>query len=420
MVQEFINKHFLYLLVFTLTFGILLYDLIGFDYTDEFCALFLFFLFGYYVFNTPDWRIEKSFLITLAIFFFYLCYSFWIGSNVKAAILTDFLIQIKPYLAFFCVFSITPVLSANQKVALKLVALLFWVFLLLVGIIELFHEGTMRLIMGHQAYYAAAVVSVSLCYLLCTNFTLKDKLIFLLLLSIGIISGRSKFFGFYAFAVVLILYFSNTKHFKLNVQTIVVGIFLLAAMIFVAWSKIQLYFIQNLTVEPEERDLIARFVLYATSIQIFQDYFPFGSGFGSFATFSSGLYYSDIYAQYGVENVWGMNKQSYPYIADTYYPSLAQFGVVGLLLYIGFWLFIVGRAYTYFKANNQLLMYLMMAILVTIYFAIEGTSDSTFTTHRGFFILMLLGMCLAYMRKMASPQHTEVTTTQHSDESTAN
>ena len=48
MIQEFINKHFFYLLIFTLTFGILLYDLIGFDYTDELCALFLFILFVFY------------------------------------------------------------------------------------------------------------------------------------------------------------------------------------------------------------------------------------------------------------------------------------------------------------------------------------------------------------------------------------
>ena len=51
MIQSLINKHFFNLLLFTLTFGILLYDAIGFDYTDEICALFLFVLFGISVFH---------------------------------------------------------------------------------------------------------------------------------------------------------------------------------------------------------------------------------------------------------------------------------------------------------------------------------------------------------------------------------
>lgn len=61
MVQSLINKHFFNLLLFTLTFGILLYDAIGFDYTDEICALFLFVLFGIYLFSTSDWNFNKGF-----------------------------------------------------------------------------------------------------------------------------------------------------------------------------------------------------------------------------------------------------------------------------------------------------------------------------------------------------------------------
>lgn len=51
-------------------------------------------------------------------------------------------------------------------------------------------------LMGHPAYYAAAVVCVSLCYLYCSKFTNLDKITFVALLSIGLISGRSKFYGF--------------------------------------------------------------------------------------------------------------------------------------------------------------------------------------------------------------------------------
>ena len=41
-----------------------------------------------------------------------------------------------------------------------------------------------------------------------------------------------------------------------------------------------------------------------------------------------------------------------------------------------------------------------MVILIIGFFAIEGTTDSTFTTHRGFFVLMLLGMILSDLKRL--------------------
>ncbi|OAV70867.1 Lipid A core - O-antigen ligase [Bacteroidales bacterium Barb6] len=401
MLQENINKYFYNLFVFTLLFGILLYDLVGFDYTDELCASALFILFGYYLFNTPDWSINRAFLITLGIFLFYLCYSFYIRSNVPVGILSDFIIQIKPYLAFFCVYSIAPVFSKTRKEILKSLSVLFWILLLIIAVAELFQTDAIYITMRHPAYFGAAVISVSLCYLYCTGFSLKNKLVFLLLLSVGLVAGRSKYYGFFALSTIVILYFSNLKHLKVNSRTIFVTACMLAAIVFVAWNKIELYFVQNITADGEEEDLIARFVLYAISFLVFKDYFPFGSGFGSFATYSSGLYYSDIYAKYGVEGVWGMSKSYYSFIADTYYPSLAQFGVAGVLLYISFWVYIMLKSYFYFKKNTDAqIKYFVIVILITAFLGIEGIADSTFTTHRGFFILMLLGAALSAMKNI--------------------
>ncbi len=417
--QDLVNKHFYNLLLFTLTFGIILYDAIGFDYTDEICALLLFTLFGYFLFKTPEWPINKAFLVTLGVFLFYLFYSFYIGSNVRAGILTDFTIQIKPYLAFFCVYSMGPFLTENQKIKLKLLSLFFWLFLLGLGIADIFNPGLIIIIMGHASYFAAAVISVSLCYLYCTNFTLKNKCIFLLMLSAGLVSQRAKFYGFYAFAVVFVFYFSNLKHLKLNVKTVFILCCAFVGIILVAWNKIELYFVHGLNADGEEEDFIARFVLYATSFEIFRDYFPFGSGFGSFATFASGKFYSEIYTQYGIEGVWGISKDFYSYVADTYYPSLAQFGIVGVLLYVGFWLYIFIKAFRFFKADpERQLMYFFIIILITAFFGIEGTSDSTFTTHRGFFILMLLGLTLASMRKSIQTDSVQLDNTSKEDEDT--
>ncbi len=398
MIQEFINRHFFNLFIFTFIFGLLLYGAIGFDYTDEICAFILFILYCFVFFKNPKWEINKAFLITIGIFLFYLIYSFCIGSNVKQAIISDFIVQFKPYLSLFCIYSLMPKLSIYQKSKLRLFCFFAWCFLLVIGLLSFIFPDIIVTTMGHNAYYAAGVIAVSLCYLFTSNFTQKDKISFLIMLALGLISTRAKFYGFYALSLMCIIFFSNVKSIRLTPKNFFILIITLALILFVAKEKISLYFIDSLSIE-NEKDLIARFVLYTTSISIFMDYFPFGSGFASFATFSSGVYYSNIYQEYGIEKVWGISKDFYNYIADTYYPSLAQFGIVGVILYIFFWIYILRKAFRFFKQEDAA-KHMIIVLLITCFFGIEGVADSTFTTHRGFFILMILGLTLSEMKYM--------------------
>ena len=402
MLQDFINKHFFSLFLFTLIFGLLLYGTIGFDFIDEICAALLLVLFGYALFKSPEWPINKAFLIVIGVFLFYLCYSICIDSNTKAAIITDFIIQFKPYLALFCVYSLQPNFSANQKKVLRMICIFFWCILFLLAGIEMVKPHTLEAVMGHNTYFAAGVIAVSLCYLYTSEFSTKNKIIFILMLSIGLISGRSKFYGFFALSVMAIIFSPYIQYFKLNFKTILVILITLALVMFVAWKKISFYFVEGIVGDAEE-DSIARFVLYSKSILILKDYFPFGSGFGSYATYASGLYYSDIYSQYGIDNVWGISKKFYSFIADTYYPSLAQFGITGVLLYITFWIYIIKKAFHFFKKTLQAKL-MIIVILLVCFFAIEGTTDSTITTHRGLFMMMLLGLMMGEMKNIVQNQ----------------
>ena len=104
MIQEFINKQFYNLFIFTFIFGLVLYGTIGFDSIDEICACILLILFIFATFKTPDWAINKSFLAVSSVFIFYTIYSFYIHSNSAKGIISDMIIQFKPYLAFFAVY----------------------------------------------------------------------------------------------------------------------------------------------------------------------------------------------------------------------------------------------------------------------------------------------------------------------------
>ena len=109
--------------------------------------------------------------------------------------------------------------------------------------------------------------------------------------------------------------------------------------------------------------------------------------------------WKDFDIKYGIDNVWGMTKSHYNFVADTFYPSLAQYGVVGIFLYLLFWIYILRKAIR-FSSKAQDKKYISMVLMIIGFFAIEGTTDSTFTTHRGFYVLMLLGLILADLKRI--------------------
>lgn len=107
-----------------------------------------------------------------------------------------------------------------------------------------------------------------------------------------------------------------------------VGILCACAIGFwLAKSKILDYFSWGLTA--------ARPALYIVSFSIMRDYFPLGSGFGTFASSLSGEYYSPLYYMYRIQNVSGLERDlGYAYIADTFWPYIfGQFGVLGTFIY---------------------------------------------------------------------------------------
>ncbi|MDR1602126.1 MAG: O-antigen ligase domain-containing protein [Tannerella sp.] len=411
MKQSHVDRYFFALFIFALIFSILLYKAIGFTYTDELCVLALFVLFLMAMMKIHDWHFNKAFLITLAVFVFYTCYSFQIGSNTPRGIANDLAIQLKPYLGFFCVYQLKPAMNASRKRMLRDVCLLFWfIFLLPIGLVSLVNVKVFDLLLEHPVYYGIAVTIVSLCYLYCSGFTRRDKLVFLLMLSIGLFCGRSKFYGFFALSVFMMFFFSNIANLKLNFKNIMIIICMLAVIAYVAWGKISLYFYQALTDEMEN-DLIARFVLYRTMPEVLSDFFPFGSGFASFATYSSGEYYSEIYAKYGIEIVYGLSKAYHGFISDTFYPSLAQFGVAGIVLFLSFWIYIVKRAFINYRKTQNIKL-IMIAILIVCFLAIECTTGSTFIAQGGFFVMMILGLILSEKKHEAEQTKINI----HGDE----
>lgn len=399
MIQDFINRHFYSYFIVAFVFCVLLYNVIGFKSADELLGLVLLFFYIFFVSKCEYWPFNKAFFVTILCFIFYTGYSFYIRSNTAAGIITDLIIQMKPYLAFFAAYQMMPRFTEKQKSLLKYFCLIVWLLLVPIGFYSLIDSSIFKIIMEHPTNYAASAVCLSLIYLYCSKYTMTEKLIFILMLSIGLFSGRSKFYGFFVFASCFIIYFDDISKVKINFKTTSIFLLILFGVCWVAKEKLELYFVQTLT--GEEKDLLARFVLYTTSIDILHDYFPFGSGLASFATHASGLYYSELYPKYGIEGVWGLSRNEWYFVADTYYPSLAQFGFVGIGLFILFWIYLFRKSFLLLHKTNNML-YFAVSILAICFLFIENVADASFTSNRGLFMMLFLGLLMSEQKALVN------------------
>ena len=400
--QAFINRQFFNLTLFTLIFGVMFYDVIdtaGFSYVDEICAALLLALYGYKVFTTKTWAFNRFFLAVIGVFVFYLVYSIIIRSNTRGAIMLDFVIQIKPYIAFFCVYALRPALSDSQKRIIRQLIVLCSLYVFTVGLLGLAYYDVIKYTFAHVSRLATASSILAMLYLYCSDYTKNDKLVFILILAIGLLSTRSKHFGFSAFCTLIIFYFSQTTTMKLNLKNSFFLLVAIAFTVFVAWNKIYFYFVTGGFGDGRTpTDLFARMALYYFSIYVLMDFIPFGSGFATYATYASAEHYSPVYVKYGMNKMYGLTKAAPDFVADTYYPALAQFGFVGVVLFFYFWVYLAKKAIrAYAKGYRK---ESLIAIMIIIFFLIECTSDSTITHNRGMFMMMLAGLVFSDMREV--------------------
>lgn len=85
---------------------------------------------------------------------------------------------------------------------------------------------------------------------------------------------------------------------------------------------------------------------------ILKDFIPFGPGFGSYACYASSVYYSPLYYKYGLDCVYGLSEDRGG-ISDTFFPHLAQFGVVGIVLFAMFFYRRYKETISLYKVNGN-------------------------------------------------------------------
>jgi len=377
---------FLLVLMFYLV-GVLFYELIAkvfdFTYTDEILASLIFVYFLFY-----GNKREKEFYVCLAFFFFYLAYSLLFPHNIKRAIASDFIMQIKPYIVFYGVLALRITLSARQKKVLRNLCVVVSLFLLFpAGLLGV--DRWQSDFFGHYSRFATACVVTGMLYYYSSSRDSKAVLITFLIWGLSIFSLRSKAFGFCAMSLCLFLLWRDANNLKriFSFKNVVLVSVLIGVVFFAAWEKISYYFIVG---AEDATNLMARPMLYFGAVEILKDYPIFGTGFGSYATYASEVYWSPLYMQYKLV-YFSYDIMMRQYISDVWFPALAEVGLVGIVFFLVFWYRRLTEANAISQQTGDISIF-RMTILITVFFFMESVADSTITHNRGAMVFLLLAM----------------------------
>ena len=315
---------------------------------------------------------------------FYLVYSLLIQVTTFRGVYLDLLQQLRPYAVFYLTWMMAPEFTSKQKKRIKWVMLFsFFGYLILFKIKP-------SVVTPYGGEESAALGQIALCcamiYYLFSKQTKRNRNIAILIMLLGLISGKSKYFGECVVFIALMMFVKSKINFT-SVSTLLKVAALGCVVIFFTWTKFNAYYVEGFQDDAQE---MARPLTYETGMEImFKDYIPFGSGLGSFGTAAAAKEYSPLYYDYKLDMVWGLTPENPMFLADAFYPTLAEFGIVGLFFFLWFW---KKRLWECNKIPN--IVYYRMALMAILALALESTADSSYLSGKGMGYFMVLALCL--------------------------
>ena len=284
------------------------------------------------------WRVYRPLLLTLAVMSAYVVYSCFKPYNTLPYIVMDAIIELKPFVPLMVVVAIKPRITEGEKTILKGLTLLNTALVIALYFMTMFREYTLEM---HIMYLGASCLVNMLVWIYCSiddegHVSRRDMAVALAMLAIGLGCTRAKYYGEAVVVVFFLLLYRPRMFHGAKPAHWLLAIAMVATVVAVSWNKISYYFItgNSDSLDPTVIESFARPVLYATGGLILISEIPLGSGLASFASYASQAHYSQLYHEYGISKIHGLSEDFGDFICDAFYPSLAQFGMVGVVLFV--------------------------------------------------------------------------------------
>lgn len=231
-----------------------------------------------------------------------------------------------------------------------------------------------------------AICSLLVCYFLYNDNSNRKKvhlyLDILAALFLVVIAGRVKAIGF---MILFLLVVFKEKLFKTKKQVKLIN-FIIPMIVVICFASgyIESYFFNSTQ---------SRAIMIRTAFKIAIDYFPLGSGFGTFGTDISREYYSPLYGDYRISNVWGLSKRYNAFVADSMFPAIiGETGFIGLIIYI----LIFYNLFRNFSKNITDRKKRVFLFLILFYVLIECVAETMLMTSRGVFLFCFMAFSVNY------------------------
>ena len=370
-------------------------DLPGFSSIDEIMMGILFvYTFMKYSNRSINRRPWREFMVCLSVIAFYTLYSLMFGVNVAGGVWLDLLQEIRPYSIIFCTWILNPRFTKKQKkwmLGTMVITLFSWIF---------YHPQTLDTqVEAEFPVLGQLAICTGMAWYLLTEDTKRNRYIALALVLTGMFAPKFKFMGEVVCFIAFIFFVKKKLNFQ-STKTILFACILVIVVLAVTWTRFDAYYVSGLS-----NDQLARPMTYKTSLVILGDYFPFGPGMGTFACSGAWKFYSPLYYEYNLNTIWGLGDStigSGAFICDAYYPTLAQFGIVGVFFFCWFWK-------RRLVAFNQIvdMRYYRVAMLTFCCLVIEQTADSSWLSGKGMGYCMLIALCLNANRNAMEQRRRE-------------
>ena len=354
-------------------------DLPGFSSVDEaMTVLLLIYTLWMYSHNRSiNKRPWKEFTVCISLIVFYTVYSLLFGANVSGAVWLDLMQEIRPYTIIYCTWILNPRFTKKQKkwmLGTMVLTLFSWI---------LYHPATFESQNAEFPVLGQLAICTGMSWYLFTKATKRNRNIALLLVFTGMLAPKFKFIGEVVCFIAFVFFIKKRLNFK-SPKTMIYVALVIAIILMLTWTRFDAYYVSGL-----QNEELARPMTYKTSLRILWDYLPFGSGMGSFACNGAWQHYSPLYFKYNLDGIWGLSPNAGGFICDAYYPTLAQFGFVGVFFFCWFW----KRRLAAFDIIADM-RYYRVAMITFCSLAIEQTADSSWLSGKGMGYCMLIALCL--------------------------
>lgn len=325
-------------------------------------------------------RPRKEYYQFLLILTFFTIYGLLFGANIQKAVIRDLVQWIRPFSVIYCTWILNPQFTKKQKMTMlysMIITMIAWF---------IYHPEARG---GENAEFAVLgqlAMCTGMAWYLFTDPTKENTYIATALVLSGMLAPKMKFLGEVVCFIYVIYFLQRRFNFK-SAKTAIALALMMAVVLYVTWFKFEAYYVSGF---QEGAERMARPESYKVAFgQILWDYFPFGSGMGSFGCAAAADYYSPLYYKYKMDDIWGLTPDNPMFLADAFYPVLAQIGVVGIFFFCAFWK-------RRFQEMNRIvdMRYYKVAWITFFCLAIEQTADTSFLSGKGMGYCMLIALCL--------------------------